>query len=95
LPGGGLLVGEDDVAEARSTVENRGSDLQARLQAVEDERVARLAELEREATVNQQNNNTVVNNGGNSTTNTTNNYYNQTGTGSSLDPSDPRFAGAM
>lgn len=95
LPGGGLLIGEDDVAEARSTVENRGSDLQARLQAVEDERVARLAELEREATVNQQNNNTVVNNGGNSTTNTTNNYYNQTGTGSSLDPSDPRFAGAM
>lgn len=95
LPGGGLLVGEDDIQEARANVENRGSDIEQRLQAIEDARVARLAELEQQAAALQQsNNNTVVNNGGNSTTQTTNNYYNSSTSSSSLDPSDPRFAGA-
>lgn len=95
LPGGKLLVGEDDVRDARANVENRGSDLEQRLQAIEDQRVARLAELEREAAATtNNNNNTVVNNGGNSTNSTTNNYYTSTGSSGSLDPSDPRFAAA-
>jgi len=90
LPGGRLIVGADDVAEARATVDNRGSDIQARLQKVEDERVAKLAELDKEATSLQQNNATVNNNGGNTSNATTNNYYSQTGTSQALDPSDPR-----
>lgn len=94
LPGGGLLVGEDDIQDARANVENRGSDIEQRLQAIEDQRVARLAELEAQAAAMTNNNTNVVNNGGNSTNNTTNNYYNSTSSTSSLDPSDPRFAGA-
>lgn len=93
LPGGGLLVGEDDIQDARANVENRSNDMDQRLQAIEDQRVARLAELESQAAALQQNN-TVVNNGGNSTTQTTNNYYQSTGSSNSLDPADPRaFAG--
>jgi len=87
---GKLIVGADDVAEARAAVDNRSSDLQERLQKVEDERVAKLAELDKEAAAMTQNNATVTNNGGNTSNATTNNYYSQTGTSHALDPSDPR-----
>ena len=91
VKGGRLLVGEDDIAAARSVVDNRGNDLAERLQAVEDNRKSQLAALDRNAAAERTaaSNNIVaptINNGGNSTASTTNNYYSSSGTSMSLDP---------
>jgi hypothetical protein len=91
VKGGRLLVGEDDIAAARSVVDNRGSDLAERVQVVEDNRKSQLAALDRNAAAERTaaSNNIVaptINNGGNSTASTTNNYYSSSGTSMSLDP---------
>jgi hypothetical protein len=86
VPGGSLLIDDDDVASAQAQVNSNSSDLEARLQAIETRRLEQLAELEKNATGNT---NvvapTTINNGG-STTNNVNNYYTSTGASASLDP---------
>lgn len=88
VPGGGLIVGEDDVAEARSAVQSRSEDLDARLQAIEDRRLEQLSALEREAAASQVVAPTTINNGGSTTTNSTT-IYTTTNTTASIDPAMP------
>jgi hypothetical protein len=86
IPGGGLLVSEDDVNAARSSVTSRQSDVAQRVQAVEDRRLAQLAELQRTAPSANVVAPTNINNGGNTTNTTTNNYYTTAPVSSSTDP---------
>lgn len=88
VPGGRLIVGEDDVEEARSAVQNRSEDLDARLQAIEDRRLEQLSALEREAAASQVVAPTTINNGGSTTTNSTT-IYTTTSTTASIDPAMP------
>jgi hypothetical protein len=46
LPGGRLLVGEDDIEAARSDLENRGSDMEGRVESIMAERDAALAQID-------------------------------------------------
>ena len=83
IPGGGLLVGEEDIAEARASLESRGGDLDGRVQSIMAERDAALAQIDADRRALEDaradraserapvivNNNSVVQ-GGNTTTST-------------------------
>jgi len=91
LPGGGLIVDDDDIASARQAMSSRSGDLDAKIKAIESRRLEQLAELDNQARQAAANviAPTTVNSGGN-TTSTVANYYTTTVPTSSLDGALPR-----
>jgi len=92
--GGGLLVGEDDVAEAREAVQARGANLSGRLAEIESDRLKKISKLEEraaETTVSAQSIANAINNSTDSRSysTTTNNFMQTISPDRSIDPAKP------